>query len=46
MKPDFLNTLLKEPDAFWKYKKFLINNRGRKLPQYWEMLPQYGEEKI
>ena len=29
MKPDFLNTLLKEPDAF--YVEFLINYRGRKL---------------
>ena len=33
MKPDFLNTLLKEPHGFSKYKKFIINNRGRKLPQ-------------
>ena len=31
MKPDFLNTLLKEPDGFSKYVKILINYRGRKL---------------
>ena len=31
MKPDFLNTLLKEPDGFSKYVKFLINYLGRKL---------------
>ena len=31
MKPDFLNTLLKEPDGFSKYVKFLINYPGRKL---------------
>ena len=31
MKTDFLNTLLKEPDAFSKYVEFLINYRGQKL---------------
>ena len=31
MKPDVLNTLLKEPDGFSKYVKILINYRGRKL---------------
>ena len=31
MKTDFLNALLKEPDAFSKYVEFLINYRGRKL---------------
>ena len=28
MKPDVLNTLLKEPDGFSKYVKFLMNYRG------------------
>ena len=28
---DFLNTLLKEPDGFSKYIKFLINYRGQIL---------------
>ena len=31
MKPDFLNTILKEQDGFAKHVKFLINYRGRKL---------------
>ena len=31
MKPDFLNTLLKEPDGLPKYVKFLIKYRDRKL---------------
>ena len=31
MKPDFLNTLLKEPDGFSKYIKLFINYQGRKL---------------
>ena len=31
VKPDFLNTILKEPDGFSKYVKFLINYRDRKL---------------
>ena len=31
MKPDFLDTILKEPDGFSKYVKILINYRGRKL---------------
>ena len=31
MKPDFLSTLLKEPDGFSEYAKFLINYRGQKL---------------
>ena len=31
MKSRFLNTLLKEPDGFSKYIKFLINYQGRKL---------------
>ena len=31
MKPDFLNTLLKEPDGFSKYVKLFINYQGRKL---------------
>ena len=31
MKPDFLNTLLKEPDGLSKYVKFLIKYRDRKL---------------
>ena len=31
MKPDFLNTILKEPDDFSKYVKVLINYRRRKL---------------
>ena len=31
MKPDFLSAILKEPDGFSKYVKFLINYRGRKL---------------
>ena len=31
MEPDFLNTLIKEPNGFSKYIKFLINYRGRKL---------------
>ena len=39
---DFSNTLLKEPDDFSKYVKFLINCRGRKLENcYFNM-----EEKI
>ena len=29
MKPDFLNTLLKEPDGLSKYVKFLIKYRDR-----------------
>ena len=29
-RPDFLNKILKEPDDFSKYVKFLINYRGRK----------------
>ena len=28
MEPDFLNALLKEPNGFSKYVKFLINYRG------------------
>ena len=31
MKPNLLNTILKEPGGFSKYIKFLINYRGRKL---------------
>ena len=31
MKPDFLSTLLKEPDGFSEYVKFLINDQGRQL---------------
>ena len=31
MKPDFLSTLLKEPDGFSEYVKFLINYQGRQL---------------
>ena len=31
MKPDFLSTLLKEPDGFSEYVKFLVNYGGRKL---------------
>ena len=31
IKPDFLNTNLKEPDGFAKYVKFLINYRHQKL---------------
>ena len=31
MKPDFLNTHLKDSDGFSKYVKLLINHRGRKL---------------
>ena len=31
VKPDFLNTILKEPDGFSKYVKLLIYYRGRKL---------------
>ena len=31
MKPDFLSTLLKEPDVCSEYVKFLINYQGRKL---------------
>ena len=31
MEPDFVNTLLKEPDGFSKYVNFLINYRDRKL---------------
>ena len=31
VKPDFLNTILKEPDGFSKYMKFLMSYRGRKL---------------
>ena len=31
MKPDFLNTILKEPDGFSKCVKLLINHRGQKL---------------
>ena len=31
MEPDFLNALLKEPNGFSKYVKFLINYWGRKL---------------
>ena len=31
MKPDFLNTSLKDPDDFSKFVKFLINYRGRKF---------------
>ena len=31
MKPDVLNTILKAPDDFSKYVKFLINYQGRKL---------------
>ena len=34
MKPDFLNTILKEQDGFSKYVKFLINYQGRKLENY------------
>ena len=30
MKPDFLNILLKEPDGFSKYVKFLINYQDQK----------------
>ena len=43
MEPDFLNTLLKEPDGFSKYVKRLINDRGRKLE---ELLPQYGRKSL
>ena len=35
MKPDFLSTLLKEPDGFSEYVKFLINYGGRKLENYY-----------
>ena len=31
MKPDFLSTLLKKPDGFSEYVKFLKNYWGRKL---------------
>ena len=31
MTPGFLSTLLKEPDGFSEYVKFLINHRSRKL---------------
>ena len=31
MKPDFLDPILKEPDGFSKYIKFLMNYQGRKL---------------
>ena len=31
MKPDFLNTLLKEPDGFSKYVKLFMNYQGREL---------------
>ena len=31
MKPDFLSTLLKEPDGFSEYVKFLINYQDWKL---------------
>ena len=31
MKPDFLNTILKEPDGSSKYVKFLIKYRDQKL---------------
>ena len=42
MKPDFLNTILKEPDGFSKYVKFDKLSR----PKIRELLPHYEEKKL
>ena len=41
MRPDFLNTLLKESDGFSKYVKSLINYSIIR-----ELLPQYGRKDL
>ena len=41
MKPDFLNTILKEPDGFSKYVKFLIN-----FGRIRDLLLHYGRKNL
>ena len=43
MKPDFLNTLLKEPDGFSKYVK-IFDKLSR--PKIRVLLPQYGRKSL